>query len=56
MFIGVKKSAGQKLSFSHATRLLDLIYVPTKMYHLKVANMYGSYNLHKISASGEIST
>ena len=34
MFIGVKKSAEQKLSSSHATRLLDLIYVPTKNYQV----------------------
>ena len=49
MFTGGKKSTEQKLSFSHATRLLDLIYVPTKNYQVIL-------NINKILASGEIST
>ena len=51
MFIGVKNQQSKKLSFLHATYLLDLICVPTKNYQV-ISNSYG---LHKISASGEIS-
>ena len=47
-----KKSIEQKLSFSNAAHLLDLIYQKSSSY----LKQYESYGLHKISASGEIST
>ena len=54
MFIGVKNQQSKKLSFLHAIYLLDLIYVPTKNYQV-ISNSMGD-GLHKISASGELST
>ena len=55
MFIEVKKSTKQKLSFYHATCLHDLIYVPTKNYQV-ITNSMGVMGLHIFLASGEIST
>ena len=52
MFIGVQNQQ-YKLSFLHATHLLDLIYDPTKNYQV-ISNSMGD-GRHKISASGEIS-
>ena len=47
-----RKSTKRELSFLHVTLLLYLIYAPTK-YHL---TQYGSYGLHKMSASVDIGT
>ena len=53
-FRGVKYIK-QKLSFLQAPLLLDLIYEPTKYCQI-ISHSNGSYDLHKISISGEIST
>ena len=49
-----KKKQKQELSFLHVALLLDLKNVP-RNYH-QILTYYGSYDLHKISASGDIST
>ena len=57
VYWGEKSTEQKLLSFSQVSlsRLLDLIYVPTKKLSSYLKE-YGSYGLHKISASGETST
>ena len=49
-----RKKQKHVLSFLHVALLFDLKNVP-RNYH-QILTYYGSYDLHKISASGDIST
>ena len=49
-----RKRTKQELSFLHETLLHELIYVPTQYFQI-ISNSMG-YGLHKILASGDIST